>query len=201
MKNKSVAKYFSQKSFSVLDIICIIAAVISGVVATVVRGGGPIGFPILGVAVVVLVFSRSSRPKEEDVDKELDRLLVEKGIDSTAKNSVSGFDLEAKVIRGKDQKLRSVRYFVTFFDFLEEKITVKSFCLDLINGTVTENVYEICKGDRVSVFETAVPNVSNKKSCRLCCESFGGAGVPVSLDDLESSKLIEKVCAAGEKKN
>ena len=74
-------------------------------------------------------------------------------------------------------------------------------CLDLINGTVTENLYEIGKGERASLIETAVPKASNKKSCRLYCESFGGAGVPVSLDDLESSKLIEKVCALGEKKN
>ena len=201
MKKNNVEKYFSQKSFSVLDLICIVIAVIGAIVGTVVWGGGPIGFGLLGISTVILVISRSTRAKDEEVDKELERLLGENGIAPTAKNSVSGFDLEATVIRGKDQKLRSERYFVTSFDFLEDKIAVKSLCLDLINGTVTENVYEICKGERVSVFETAVPNVSNKKSCRLCCESFGGAGVPVSLDDLESSKLIEKVCAAGEKKN
>ena len=200
MKN-NVAKYFSQKSFSVLDLICIVIAVIGAIVGTVVWGGGPIGFGLLGISIVILVISRSTRAKEEEVDKELERLLGENGIDTAAKNTVSGFDLEATVIRGKDQKLRSERYFVTSFDFLEDKIAVKSLCLDLINGTVTENLYEIGKGERASLIETAVPKASNKKSCRLYCESFGGAGVPVSLDDLESSKLIEKVCALGEKKN
>lgn len=200
MKN-NVAKYFSQKSFSVLDLICIVIAVIGAIVGTVVWGGGPIGFGLLGISIVILVISRSTRAKDEEVDKELERLLGEKGIDTAAKNTVSGFDLEATVIRGKDQKLRSERYFVTSFDFLEDKIAVKSLCLDLINGTVTENMYEIGKGERASLIETAVPKASNKKSCRLYCESFGGAGVPVSLDDLESSKLIEKVCAPGEKKN
>ena len=201
MKNKTVAKYFSQKSFSVLDIICIIAAVIGAIVGTVVWGGGPIGFGVLGISIVILVISRSTRAKDEEVDKELERLLGENGIDTAAKNTVSGFDLEATVIRGKDQKLRSERYFVTSFDFLEDKIAVKSLCLDLINGTVTENLYGIGKGERASLIETVVPKASNKKSCRLYCESFGGAGVPVSLDDLESSKLIDKVCAVGEKKN
>ena len=201
MKKNNVAKYFSQKSFSVLDLICIVVAVIGAIVGTVVWGGGPIGFGLLGISVVILVISRSTRAKDEEVDKELKRLLGENGIDTAAKNTVSGFDLEATVIRGKDQKLRSERYFVTSFDFLEDKIAVKSLCLDLINGTVTENVYEISKGEGVSVIETAVPKASNKKSCRLYCESFGGAGVPISLDDLESSKLIEKVCAVGEKKN
>jgi len=200
MKN-NVAKYFSQKSFSVLDLICIVIAVIGAIVGTVVWGGGPIGFGLLGISIVILVISRSTRAKDEEVDKELERLLGENGIDTAAKNTVSGFDLEATVIRGKDQKLRSERYFVTSFDFLEDKIAVKSLCLDLINGTVTENMYEIGKGERASLIETAVPKASNKKSCRLYCESFGGAGVPVSLDDLESSKLIEKVCALGEKKN
>ena len=200
MKN-NVAKYFSQKSFSVLDLICIVIAVIGAIVGTVVWGGGPIGFGLLGISIVILVISRSTRAKDEEVDKELERLLGENGIDTAAKNTVSGFDLEATVIRGKDQKLRSERYFVTSFDFLEDKIAVKSLCLDLINGTVTENLYEIGKGERASLVETAVPKASNKKSCRLYCESFGGAGVPVSLDDLESSKLIEKVCALGEKKN
>ena len=201
MKKNNVAKYFSQKSFSVLDLICIVVAVIGAIVGTVVWGGGPIGFGLLGISVVILVISRSTRAKDEEVDKELERLLNENGIDPAAKNSVSGFDLEATVMRGKDQKLRSERYFVTSFDFLEDKIAVKSLCIDLINGTLTENVYEISKGEGVSVIEIAVPKVSNKKSCRLCCESFGGAGVPISLDDLESSKLIEKVCAVGEKKN
>lgn len=200
MKN-NVGKYFSQKSFSVLDLICIVIAVIGAIVGTVVWGGGPIGFGLLGISIVILVISRSTRAKDEEVDKELERLLGENGIDTAAKNTVSGFDLEATVIKGKDQKLRSERYFVTSFDFLEDKIAVKSLCLDLINGTVTENLYEIGKGERASLIETAVPKVSNKKSCRLYCESFGGAGVPVSLDDLESSKLIEKVCALGEKKN
>ena len=201
MKKNNVAKYFSQKSFSVLDLICIVIAVIGAIVGTVVWGGGPIGFGLLGISIVILVISRSTRAKDEEVDKELERLLGENGIDSAAKNTVSGFDLEATVIRGKDQKLRSERYFVTSFDFLEDKIAVKSLCLDLINGTVTENLYEIGKGERASLIETAVPKASNKKSCRLYCESFGGAGVSVSLDDLESSKLIEKVCALGEKKN
>ena len=200
MKN-NVAKYFSQKSFSVLDLICIVIAVIGAIVGTVVWGGGPIGFGLLGISIVILVISRSTRAKDEEVDKELERLLGENGIDTAAKNTVSGFDLEATVIRGKDQKLRSERYFVTSFDFLEDKIAVKSLCLDLINGTVTENLYELGKGERASLIETAVPKASNKKSCRLYCESFGGASVPVSLDDLESSKLIEKVCALGEKKN
>ena len=200
MKN-NVAKYFSQKSFSVLDLICIVIAVIGAIVGTVVWGGGPIGFGLLGISIVILVISRSTRAKDEEVDKELEHLLGENGIDTAAKNTVSGFDLEATVIRGKDQKLRSERYFVTSFDFLEDKIAVKSLCLDLINGTVTENMYEIGKGERASLIETAVPKASNKKSCRLYCESFGGAGVSVSLDDLESSKLIEKVCALGEKKN
>ena len=201
MKKNNVAKYFSQKSFSVLDLICIVIAVIGAIVGTVVWGGGPIGFGLLGISIVILVISRSTRAKDEEVDKELERLLGENGIDTAAKNTVSGFNLEATVIRGKDQKLRSERYFVTSFDFLEDKIAIKSLCLDLINGTVTENLYEIGKGERASLIETAVPKASNKKSCRLYCESFGGAGVPVSLDDLESSKLIEKVCALGEKKN
>ena len=200
MKN-NVAKYFSQKSFSVLDLICIVIAVIGAIVGTVVWGGGPVGFGLLGISIVILVISCSTRAKDEEVDKELERLLGENGIDTAAKNTVSGFDLEATVIRGKDQKLRSERYFVTSFDFLEDKIAVKSLYLDLINGTVTENMYEIGKGERASLIETAVPKASNKKSCRLYCESFGGASVPVSLDDLESSKLIEKVCALGEKKN
>jgi len=193
MKN-NVQKYFSQKSFSTVDLGCIVAIVIGAIVATFVWGGGPIGFGLLGVSIVVLVISRSTRAKDEDVDKELSRLLADNEIDVTVKNSVSGFDLEGKVVRGKDQKPRSARYFVTSFDFLEDSVSVKAVSIDLISGTVTQNEYSIAKGERVTLVENGISGVSNKKSYRIVCESHGGASIPVSVDDLESSKLIEKVC-------
>lgn len=193
MKN-NVEKYFSQKSFSVLDLICIAMAVIGAIVGTVVWGGGPIGFGLLGISIVILVISRSTRAKDEEVDKALSHLLEEHKINTAVKNSVAGFDLEGKVVRGKDQKLRSAYYFVTSFDFLEDGVSVKSVSIDLINGTVAENEYAIGKGERVTLVENGISGVSNKKSYRLSCECWGGVSVPVSVDDLESSKLIEKVC-------
>ncbi len=201
MKNRTIEKYFSQKSLSLLDLICIIVAAVGAVVGAVVWGGGPIGFGLLGVSLAALAFSRSARAKDDDVDKELSRLLSENGLNSDAKDSVSGFDLESGVIKGKDQKLRSVRYFITSFDFLKDKTAVREVSIDLINGTVSKTEYSIAKGERVFLIEKDIPKVLNKKSCCLSCESWGEASVPVALDDLDSSKLIEKVCANKEKAN
>jgi len=47
MKKNLTKKYFDQKNFSIVDIVLIISAVISGVIGTFVNGGGPIGLPLL----------------------------------------------------------------------------------------------------------------------------------------------------------
>lgn len=46
MKGKNiVGKYFHQKDFSIAEIIVLILAVASAIVAIFVQGGGPIGLP------------------------------------------------------------------------------------------------------------------------------------------------------------
>jgi hypothetical protein len=53
MKNKNIVeKYFNQKDFSIIEIVWIIIAVVSLIVATVVQGGGPIGLPVLLACIV-----------------------------------------------------------------------------------------------------------------------------------------------------
>ena len=51
MKNNA-EKYFYQKDFSILEIILLIIAIVSLIVATFVQGGGPIGLLVLLVCIV-----------------------------------------------------------------------------------------------------------------------------------------------------
>ena len=66
--NNSVEKYFYQKNFSLLEIILIIISVISLIVATFVRGGGPVGLPVLLACVVTFFIYRSFKVKDNEID-------------------------------------------------------------------------------------------------------------------------------------
>lgn len=72
MKNKNtVEQYFYQKDFSILEVVLLIIAIISLIVATFVQGGGPIGFPALLICIVVFCIYRSFKIKDAEIDRTL----------------------------------------------------------------------------------------------------------------------------------
>lgn len=75
MKKNPLEKYYQQKNWTIVEIVCVVAILIAAVVATVVNGGIPIGVPIMAVAAVVLIFSKTSKIKDSELDTELDKLV------------------------------------------------------------------------------------------------------------------------------
>ena len=47
MKNNIAQRYFAQKKVSIVDVVCIVVAIVAAIVGTFVWGGGPIGIPPL----------------------------------------------------------------------------------------------------------------------------------------------------------
>ena len=64
MKGKNIVeKYFHQKDFSIAEIIVLILAVASAIVAIFIQGGGPIGLPALLVCICAFSIIHSKKIK------------------------------------------------------------------------------------------------------------------------------------------
>ena len=86
MKQSHIEKYFKQKEFSLIDIICLVIALMALIVSTFVWGGLPIGMPIFILSVAVLIISRSSRIKDSEIDGVVDNFAEQNAIDKSEKN-------------------------------------------------------------------------------------------------------------------
>ena len=83
MKNKNLARqYFNQKESSPLEIVLIIIAAMSAFATIFVDNGGPIGILAFFLSIAVLIFYRSKRVKDEEIDQMLQKFIEEKKLRS-----------------------------------------------------------------------------------------------------------------------
>ena len=195
MKKNDMQKYFYQKKWSLLDIVCIAIAVISIIIATFVWGGGPIGFPLFAVSIVVLICSKSAKTKDSEVDDKINRFITENEIKTDLKNIIETFDLNASpVVKGKDGKLRSSNYVISSFDFCSAHTKIAVHRIDLLTNDVKKETYLISNDETISLIEkTFKTPKGNKKANYLACDTFL-CDIPVCTDDINASKIIEKIC-------
>ncbi len=76
--NKTTIKYFNQKAFGIIDMICIALTAISAVMFLFARGMGFISLPMLMITVIFWIAYSSSKIKDSDIDditKKFVRLL------------------------------------------------------------------------------------------------------------------------------
>ena len=99
MKNKNrVEQYFYQKDFSILEIVLLIIAIVSLIVATFIQGGGPIGLPILLICIVVFCICRSLKIKDTEIDQILKKIIQDNQI-MYSDSTIVGYDLKNTVVK------------------------------------------------------------------------------------------------------
>ncbi|MBQ9151424.1 MAG: hypothetical protein IJX72_04170 [Clostridia bacterium] len=195
MKKNTAEKYFHQKSWSLQEIICIIAIIISAVVATIVPGGIPMGIPIMVVAVIVLVFSKSAKIKDAEIDAELEKLVAAHMDLTGCERVVKCYDLyNQPIVKGKDGGLRSPRYVISVFTFGHEDMEITVYNFDLVSHRVDKRFHKIPKDEEVSLIEEAGSVPGGRKTLQYLEGSSISERIPVCTEDVHSAGIIERVC-------
>ena len=197
MKQNIPERYFSQKSFSIMEIILILLATISAIIATFVNGGGPVGFPILFLCIFGIVILRSTKIKDDDIDKILQQIISNNEI-TISDTTIICYDLHnIAVKKRKDGKLCSRRCFITNIStHLKTEITFDIYIVDLISNTVEFFSHTVNNDNDVKVElieETIKSNVGWHKISYLRIDNFDHC-IPVTLSDYKTYNIIEKIC-------
>ena len=193
MKN-NIEKYFNQKSISVLDIVFIILIIVSSILFIFVNGIGMIGLGLVLVSVAGLFVARSFRIKESAVDEKLQELILR--LDLKGGETIGTYDLKYTALRGKDGKFRSECYVISEYDFSEDLLKIGVYRIYLTDEAITEKHYKIQKSDKITLVEELVSTMNaNKQILSLSADVFAGETVPVVTSDVDSAKLVEKVCS------
>lgn len=194
MKNKNnIEQYFYQKDFSILEIILIIIAVVSLIVATFVQGGGPIGLPILLVCIVVLCICRSFRIKEDEIERTLKKILDDNNVECS-ENAIKCYELRNTVVKKrKDGKFISPNYYITDITLSSEDTVFNVYIIDLIKQSLETVCYNVKCSEIITLTEETVKtNAGPAKMVYLKAEN--GLEIPVVLNDYKSSELLQKIC-------
>lgn len=194
MKKSNIEKYFTQKNWTLLEILCIIIGTAALIVGTFVWGGGPIGLPLFAFSLLILICVRSSKIKGSYIDRELQKLIDENEIISHGKNVIKSFDLKkGKVIREKG-KCRSNIYVVSLFDFQGNFANIRVYRIDLLSKSIKKEFYTVECGERVILREESVSISGVSKNVNyLVCDEFS-SDIPVQTNDINASEIIQKLC-------
>jgi hypothetical protein len=194
MKNKNIVeKYFNQKDFSIIEIVWIIIAVVSLIVATVVQGGGPIGLPVLLACIVAFCVCRSFKIKDSEIEEVLRKIIQDNKIDCS-ENDIQCYDLKIAVIKKrKDGKFISPNYYITDIVFFAEETIFNIYVIDLIKQSAEKLSHRVGINKSIVLTEEIIKTRAGfAKVSYLKME--GGCVIPVELNDYKASQLIQKVC-------
>ena len=195
MKNKIAQKYFAQKKFSVVDFICIAVAIVAAIVATFVWGGGPIGIPLLALSLIVLVFSRSTRVKDSEIDRIVKKMFSENCGELEENKLICTFYLSKEsALKGKDGKIRSPQYVVSYYETVESGTNITVFYFNLIENTLVKENFFANDGTKLFLEESTVILSSWRKKMYFLSSNEQGFSIPVSVDDIGSARILEKLC-------
>ncbi len=194
MKNKnSIEQYFYQKDFSILEIILIIIAIVSLIVATFVQGGGPIGLPVLLVCIVVFFICRSFKIKDDEIEHTLKKIMKDNKV-KCSESAIECYELKNTVVKKrKDGKFISPNYYITDITFSSEYTIFNVYVIDLIRQSLEMISYNVKCNEIITLTEETIKtNAGLVKMFHLKIEN--GFVIPVVLNDYKSSQLLQKIC-------
>lgn len=194
MKNRnSVERYFNQKEFSILDIVLIIIAFVSLMIATFVQGGGPIGLPALLICMIVFCIYRSFKIKDAEIDQTLKRIIQDNKIECS-ENSIQCFELKGTVTKKrKDGKLISPNYYITNIIFSSEETLFHIYIIDLIKQSVETVSHSIKCTEKITLIEERI-RTNSGLAHETHLETDDAFIIPVTLNEYRTSQLVQKVC-------
>ncbi len=200
MKNNA-EQYFKQKDFTVIELLLLALAIISGIVATFVDGGIPMGLPVLLVAVIGFYICRSLKIKDAVIDEILEKIIKENQIELSDQTMV-GFDLKDTIVKKrKDGKIISPKYYITNVSFVSPEETVFSVCrIDIITSSVKKDLHTVRSDDEIVVVEETINTPFGHKTLKHLKIGSSDNLIPITLSDYKSSEFIEQICNRNEKK-
>ena len=195
MKGKNIVeKYFHQKDFSIAEIIVLILAVASAIVAIFIQGGGPIGLPALLVFICAFSIIHSKKIKDDEIEQIIKKIKEDNQIPDSD-YTIAGYELKNTAVRKrKDGKLISPDYYITEIrTSIDGSMIFNVYAINLIDSSVKMTSHSFGGTDKVTVVEETVKTSKGpaKMSYLRIDES---CTIPVTLNDYKSSQLIESIC-------
>lgn len=195
MKNDIIEKYFKQSNWTLFELIMLIVAILSVICITFFYRGIPMGTPPLVVSVSILIFLKSQKIKDAEIDAKINELVFTYVGNEESKNIIKCFDLQSEPIRkGKDGRLRSSIYVVSFFKFDKEFAEITVYNLDLLSTTVNKNIYKISNETPVFLQEKTIQVSGSQKTVEYLVCIDVSLNIPVYTNEINASSIIEKLC-------
>lgn len=195
MKGKNIVeKYFHQKDFSIAEIIVLILAVASAIVAIFVGGGGPIGLPALLVCICAFSIIHSKKIKDDEIEQIIKKIKEDNQIPDSD-YTIAGYELKNTAVRKrKDGKLISPDYYITEIrTSIDGSMIFNVYAINLIDSSVKMTSHSVGGTDKVTVVEETVK--TGKGPAKMSYLRIDeNCIVPVTLNDYKSSQLIESIC-------
>lgn len=195
MKGKNIVeKYFHQKDFSIAEIIVLILAVASAIVAIFVQGGGPIGLPALLVCICAFSIIHSKKIKDDEIEQIIKKIKEDNQIPDSD-YTIEGYELKNTAVRKrKDGKLISPDYYITEIrTSIDGSMIFNVYAINLIDSSVKMTSHSVGGTDKVTVVEETVK--TGKGPAKMSYLRIDeNCIVPVTLNDYKSSQLIESIC-------
>ncbi len=194
MKNRNrVEQYFYQKDFSIVEIIVLILAIISLIVATFVQGGGPIGLPAFLICIIVFCIYRSFKIKDAEIDQTLKRIMQDNKIECS-ENGIQCYELKGTVIKKrKDGKFISPNYYITNIVFSSEDTLFNIYIIDLIKRSVETVSCSVKCTEKITLTEETIKTSAGlAKVAHLEIEDT--CVIPVTLNEYKTSQLVQNIC-------
>lgn len=195
MKGKNIVeKYFHQKDFSIAEIIVLILAVASAIVAIFVQGGGPIGLPALLVCICAFSIIHSKKIKDDEIEQIIKKIKEDNQIPDSD-YTIAGYELKNTAVRKrKDGKLISPDYYITEIrTSIDGSMIFNVYAINLIDSSVKMTSHSVGGTDKVTVVEETVK--TGKGPAKMSYLRIDeNCIVPVTLNDYKSSQLIESIC-------
>lgn len=195
MKGKNIVeKYFHQKDFSIAEIIVLILAVASAIVAIFVQGGGPIGLPALLVLICAFSIIHSKKIKDDEIEQIIKKIKEDNQIPDSD-YTIEGYELKNTAVRKrKDGKLISPDYYITEIrTSIDGSMIFNVYAINLIDSSVKMTSHSVGGTDKVTVVEETVK--TGKGPAKMSYLRLDeNCTIPVTLNDYKSSQLIESIC-------
>ncbi len=190
----TVKKYFYQKSWTVFEILCIMAAAFSLYITVYVWGGGQIGFAFLSMSVGALAISKTTKITEVDVEDVLRILLRDNRIKIDEKSTIATYELKKQPIKkGKDGVFRSREYVISCFDF-GENIKISVYRIDLFELNFNYEEHYVLPNEQCSLISEKLETQSGFKDAYWLKKSDMSFCIPVVTNDIDAWNIIERVC-------
>lgn len=193
MKSKNkVEQYFHQRNYSLMEIILLIVMGISVFVMIFVRGGIPMGTPVLLICIVAFCVLRSFKIKDSDIDQILDNMIQDNSIERS-ENVIECYDLKnALVKKRKEGSIISSKYCITNIKFSSEAIIFTVYKLDLISRAVEKDIYTITSNEKIVLIEEMIKTDVGFTEAPYI--EFNGSTIPVTLKEYNTASLVQKIC-------